>query len=444
MSWLERSGRSLPRLRFGPRDLPALLSSPLGRLELKRALLWLAWFPVAPFAALYRRIWLRHHTVVAVTGTFGKTTTTRAIAVTLGTSAPPGNFRTYLALGLLGLRRGGPPAVFEVGVSRPGQMAGYARLLAPRIAVVTAVGSEHLTAFRTLERIQAEKQRLVARLPPDGLAVLNGDDPLVRAMGRASRARQVTFGLGAGNDISAEAIRLDWPAGTRFEVVTPEGRFAASMRLLGRPAVTAALAAVAVARELGQPIATTLERLATVLPAPGRLEPVPLPSGAWLLRDDYKGELETIETALDVLAEIPARRRLVVLGPISEPPHPSRPAYRRIGERLAGIADVVVGCGPYRKPFDALASGARSAGLGRDALVFCGRVAEAAAWLAAALAPGDVVLVKGQGNLRFERIQLTLSGVRVGCELRRCYALGIDCARCPMLRVGWDGRRELT
>jgi UDP-N-acetylmuramoyl-tripeptide--D-alanyl-D-alanine ligase len=306
------------------------------------------------------------------------------------------------------------------------------------------VGTEHVTAFGSLERIQIEKQRLVERLPPGGLAVLHGDDPRVRAMATATRARAVTFGLGANNDYSAARVRLDWPHGTRFEAVTPDNRFEISIRLLGRPAVIAALAALAVARELDQPLATTLAHLADVPPAPARLEPVALADGIWVLRDDYKAELETIDTALEVFAEIPARRKLVVLGPISEPQHPVRAAYRGLGERLAGMADLVLACGPYRTGFEALVSGACAAGLAREALVYCGSVADTAARLGAELRPGDVVLLKGQGNLRLERILLAISGVHVGCTVRRCYVPGLDCARCPMLERGWTGLREVT
>ena len=435
---------SLPRLRHGPRDLPALLRTSVGRNELRRGLEWLAWYFVAPIAALHRRVGLAGHPVVAITGTYGKTTTARAIAAALGSPAPPVNFRTYLALGLLRVRRGAPPAVFEVGISRPGQMAGYARLLLPRIAVVTAIASEHVTAFGTLERTAGEKQRLLSHLLPRDLALLRGDDPRVLAMAAQTSARVVTYGLGAGNDVRAEAVRIDWPRGTAFELVTPEGRHAVFVRPLGPHAVAATLAALAVARELGVPVETALARLASMAPAPGRLEPIELANGAWILRDDYKGGLETIESALDVLDAIPARRKWVVLGPITEPPHPARAAYRFLGARLGTSVDRVVGCGPYRNPFGALASAARSAGLASEAIAFCPDVQGAASRLAAELEPGDVVLLKGQNNLRFERIAIALAGRTVRCELRRCFAKGIACADCAMLERGWAGLRPVT
>jgi UDP-N-acetylmuramyl pentapeptide synthase len=442
MKWLERFGLSLPRVRYRLRDLPALARSPLGRNEARKALVWLAWYVVAPLARLKRRFRLARHPIVAITGTFGKTTTSLATEAVLASPRHPSNFRTHLAWRLLRVRRGDPPSVFEVGISRPGQMAGYARLLAPRVVVVTAIGSEHRTSFGTLERIAAEKGRLLERLGPSGVAILNGDDPRVAAMAGTTRGRVVTYGFDAGRDVRAEAPRLDWPHGMRFELVTGSGSRPGFVPALGRPAVAAALAAIAVARALGQDDETTLRRLAGFAPAPGRLRPVELANGAWLLRDDYKGEIETIEAALDLLAEIPARRRLVVLGPITEPPHPQRSAYRRIGERLGAGVDRVVGCGPYRSAFEALAAGARAAGMARQSIRFHPTVEEAAQAVQSEIAAGDVVLLKAQTNLKFERIALALAGVRVNCKIRRCY-LGFECASCPMLERGWHGLREL-
>jgi UDP-N-acetylmuramoyl-tripeptide--D-alanyl-D-alanine ligase len=307
------------------------------------------------------------------------------------------------------------------------------------------VGTEHSTSIGTLEDVAREKRRLLDGLRPGGLAVLSADDPRVRAMAGGPATRAVRFGFSADADVRAEALRIDWPHGTRFELVVPEGRFDAFVRPLGRPAVTAALAAVAVARELGVPVETALARLAQgFAPAPGRLEPVALPGGAWALRDDFKAQLEPIETALDLLAAIPARRRLLVLGPITEPPRPIRTTYRRLGERLAPVVDRLIGCGPFRGRFEELAAAARRAGLAAAAISFEPTVAGAAETLRGELGPGDVVLLKGQKNVRLERIVLALGGRRVGCDLVRCFVKTVPCTSCPMLEPGWEGRRAVT
>jgi UDP-N-acetylmuramoyl-tripeptide--D-alanyl-D-alanine ligase len=199
------------------------------------------------------------------------------------------------------------------------------------------------------------------------------------------------------------------------------------------------LAAVAVALEQGVSLDEVVPRLETLAPTPGRLQPIEHESGAVLIRDDAKSTLETIDAALDLLAQIPAARRIVVLGDVSEPPGSMGPIYRRLGERIAGIATraIFVAEGSQR-----YASGARRAGMPGPALLDAGRsVARAVELVEEDLGPGDVVLIKGRDNQRLERISLALEGRTVRCELRVCPLKGVSCDRCPMLERGWDGVR---
>ena len=267
--------------------------------------------------------------------------------------------------------------------------------------------------------------------------MLNGDDPNVRRMAGETRARIVTFGLDPGNDVCATDLELLWPAGNRFTVEAQRSRHAVQTRLVGWPMIYPVLAAVAVALADGIALAETLRRLESLPPTPGRLEPIELESGAFLLRDDFKSTLETIDAALDVLADVPARRRIVVLGEVSEPPGSQGPIYRRLGERIAGTADraVFVGGG-----FQRYAAGARRAGFPTAAMVNAGRdVLKAAEAVRGDLGPGDVVLVKGRDTQRLDRVWLALAGRDVRCTIDFCDARG-RCAACPMLERGWNGR----
>lgn len=174
-----------------------------------------------------------------------------------------------------------------------------------------------------------------------------------------------------------------------------------------------------------------LERLPSV---PGRLQLIALPNGAWLIRDDYKSPLETIDAALDVLAEVPGRR-IAVLGDITEPVGSQGPHYRRLGNRLASIASRVVVVG---RSYQFYASGATKAGMARSAVINAGNsVRQAAQAVAANLKPGDVVLVKGRGTQKLDRISLALQGRTVGCELEFCNIRSPRCESCPMLEDGW-------
>jgi UDP-N-acetylmuramyl pentapeptide synthase len=376
--------------------------------------------------------------LVAVVGTFGKTTTTRAIAAAMDNCPNSGlrdNHHSYLAQMILRTSPGQRDLVIEVGISKPGQMAPYARLLKPDVTVVTSLGSEHQRSLGTRERAREEKAAMVRALGPEGLAVLNGDDPDVRWMAGQTRARIVTFGFSPGNDLWARDIRLEWPKGTAFVVEAGGRALPARIKLIGRHMVYAALAALAVAAANGIPLEEALTRLARLKPTPGRMEPVWLENGACLLRDDFKSAFETYDAALDVLAKVPARRRIAVMGDISEPPGKQGEVYRRLGRTSGEIAARVLYLG---EKFETLAVGCRQAGLPRWALTDCRKsVQKAIQALAGDLADGDVVLIKGRTEQRLGRIALGLAGREVRCDLKTCYAMSTPCERCGMLERGW-------
>jgi UDP-N-acetylmuramoyl-tripeptide--D-alanyl-D-alanine ligase len=206
------------------------------------------------------------------------------------------------------------------------------------------------------------------------------------------------------------------------------------------------LAAVTVALAEGCTLDAAVASLEPLAPTPDRLETVPLPNGTFLLYDHYKSGLETVDAALDVLAEIPARRKIVVLGDVDDPPGRTMEEvdamYERLGARIASIATraivVHLDIGGPRPDYEA---GALDGGLAPDALVRAATVPEAFEALAADLRPGDVVLIKGATQQRFDRIALAFAGRDVRCALTCCMA-NVSCAACPMLERGWDATTE--
>ncbi len=431
-------------MRYSARDVVGLLRTPLGRVQLAYAVRFRAYPLYASAARLKRRRLARTTRVVAVVGTFGKTTTTRATLAALGMdpeSAAAHNSWSAIAQRILAARPTDRHVVLEVGIDGPGQMQRYAELVQPDAVVVTSIGSEHHRTLGTRERTRDEKAAMVRALRPDGLAVLNGDDPLVRSMAAETRARVVTYGLAPSNDVVGSRLTLDWPRGTTLDVTAGGRTRRIRSALLGDTMASPLLAAVAVALAEGQSLdaaAGALERLA---PTPLRLQPVELPGGVWLLRDEYKSALETVHAALDVLERIPARRKLVVLGDVSEPPGSQGPIYRELGARLAGIAARVITVGRNHKP---LAVGGVRAGADRRTFLDAGlSVERAAQLLRAALEPGDVVLLKGRDTQRLERVFATLTGGPVACRIPHC-AAKLRCEACPMLRAGWGARRVVV
>lgn len=426
-------------MRYKLNDAYPLLRTPLGRSQFKFGIWHRLWPILSRLAYLYRRTVIRKTRIVAVAGSFGKSTTVRTVLKALGGEVHPSfdlNAYSSVARAILRTLPHDGHAVIEVGIDGPGQMAVYSRVIRPDIAVVTSIGSEHHRSLGSLDVTRHEKSEIVKALPKSGLAVLNGDDPNVSRMAQETSARVISFGLAKINDVRASDIVLDWPNGTKFKLHVKSEIRDVHIRFIGRHMVYPILASVAVSLFEG----LTLDQVLTVLeefpPTSGRLEPIQLKHGAYILRDEYKSTLETVHCALDVLSEIPAKRRIVVLGEVSEPPGSQGPIYRRIGEDIGQMASLAIFLGGN---FQRYAAGATRMGMSRDALINARRSVSRAAYVVQQnLRPGDVVLIKGRDNQRLERIALSLLGRKVSCDISFCQA-EVRCAHCPMLERGWNG-----
>jgi UDP-N-acetylmuramyl pentapeptide synthase len=339
---------------------------------------------------------------------------------------------------MLGISPGSPYMVVEVGIRQPGQMGPIARMLQPNVVVVTSIKGDHQEYFGTLEVTRSEKAEMLRVLPASGTAVLNGDDPNVLWMGGQTRAKIVTFGLGPANDIRAENISLHWPHGTQFRLYAGGEIRDVSIRLVGKPMVYAVLAAVAVALAEGRTLDQVIPALATLPPTPGRLQPVQLEDGTILLRDDGKGTVESLESALEFLSEVPVTRKGIVVGEQSPLPGDFEAIYEGLGQRIASVASYAIFCGDS-PAVHAYLRGAQRGGLPSERTVHVrGSILDAVRPVRERIEPGDVVLLKARSFLHFERIELALEGRVVRCELRLC-TWGLLCAYCPMLERGWGG-----
>jgi UDP-N-acetylmuramyl pentapeptide synthase len=409
-----------------------LMTQP-GRRRLRDGMWFLLWPLMSRLAALQRRTLARKVRVTAVVGSLGKTTTAHAVAAALGISPRRrvgSNTLGAVPRAILRLRPWDGRTVVEVGIDGKRQMAAMARTVRPNIAVVTSIASEHNRSLETLEVTRQEKADMVRALSPSGAAVLNGDDPNVLWMAGQARARVVTFGFGDANHVRAADAQLEWPRGMRFRLHAGGEDRDVRIRLVGRHMIYSVLAAVAVGLEEGVPLDAALQRLAELPPVPGRMTVKLLENGAALLCDDYKSTLESVYAALDVLEEAPARRKLVALGQVTEPPSPIRQVYRALGARIAGIAQLAV-CIDSWKDYR---RGLLAAGMPRESVVDAGiEFSRAVDFLRATLGPGDAVLIKGRNWQKLARIALALEGRKVACTRVRCEMRGMPCEACPLL-----------
>ena len=430
------------RIRW--QDTAAKLGSEGGRFELLYSVLRRSWPVLSRTAALYRRTLICRTRIAAIVGSFGKTTTTRAVMTALGGDVSrlfEFNVGSSLAVALFRIKPWNRYWAVEVATSGPGIILPLARMIRPDIAVATCIGSEHNRSFKTLEATRQEKSEMVRLLPDTGLAVLNGDDPNVLWMKGRTGAKVITFGCGDSNDVRAENVFMDWPRGMGFTLRAGTLTRQMHTHMIGRHMAYPILAAVAAAQGEGLPLEPILPLLEALEPTPGRMQPVRLANGAYVLRDDYKSALETIETALDSLSEIPAPQKIAVLGEISEPPGSQGPRYKALGEKAAMTATRVVLI-TKKRGLEGYRSGLNQAGFPGDAVYNAkSDVLDAAEAVRRDLGPGDVVLIKGRDNQRLERVAFALMGVDVRCDRPSCTLRTTRCATCESLQ---QGRKRLS
>jgi Alr-MurF fusion protein len=355
--------------------------------------------------------------VVAITGSAGKTTTKELIAHVLGARLRvfrnpanySGRFGLPIALGLL--EPGQEIAVLEMSADQFGEIATLARMAPPAVAVVTLVAAAHLAAFGSLEAIAREKGDLVVDLPPGGLAVLNADDPRVVAMAGRTRARVVWCGVrdpvGTGEtniDYLAADVRLTRD-GTTFHLIAEGRRVPVTIPWLGAHFARSALFAVAVGRRYGLDLDEIVARLASLPAVPGRLNPLAGLGGSLILDDSYNASPAAVLAALDVLAALPAGRRVVVLGAMAELGPEAEALHRAVGRRAAEVADVLVARG---REAEWIADEARACGLPASSVAVTYTTDDAVAAVRPHLGPDTVVLCKGSAVARMEQVVAAL------------------------------------
>lgn len=341
-------------------------------------------------------------TVVGITGSSGKTSTKDLVAQLLEpmgpTVAPPGSFNNELGHPWTVLRadHGTRHLVLELSARGPGHIRALCETAPPRIGVVLNVGSAHLGEFGSREGIAATKGELPEALPADGVAVLNADDPLVAAMAARTSARVVLVGEHPDAHVRAADVALDEHARATFTLVTALGRRQVRLGLHGAHHVGNALAAAAVALELGAGLDEVAERLggAARLSA-RRMEVSTRSDGVTVVNDSYNANPESVAAALRTLARMAdggRRRTWAVLGVMGELGDSGVEAHERIGRLTAslGIDRLVV----VDEQAEGIQHGARLEGFEGEEPVLVPDVEAAAALLNAELRPGDVVLVK--------------------------------------------------
>ncbi|MEZ0074125.1 UDP-N-acetylmuramoyl-tripeptide--D-alanyl-D-alanine ligase [Planotetraspora sp. GP83] len=345
-------------------------------------------------------------TVIALTGSVGKTTTKDLLAQVLERHAPTiatdRSFNNELGLPLTVLRADAATRylVLEMGAGRKGDLTYLTRIAPPQVGVVLNVGAAHVARMGGgLADVAAAKGELVEALPADGFALLNADDSYVVGMIGRTRAQIVMYGRSAGAHVRADDVRMDDRARASFELLTPTGCARVKLDLIGEHQVSNALAAAAAAVTRG----LSADEIASGLNAArrrsaGRLEILERPDGVTIVNDAYNANPESMRAGLRALKALAgARRTVAVLGAMGQQADASRSRHVEVGRLVAELGvDVLIAVGPGDPV--AMAQEAESSNLG-VAVVTVEDVTGAVSLAAELLEPGDVVLVKASSEI---------------------------------------------
>ncbi|MCL5006872.1 MAG: UDP-N-acetylmuramoyl-tripeptide--D-alanyl-D-alanine ligase [Patescibacteria group bacterium] len=378
--------------------------------------------------------------VVGITGSVGKTSTKLATAAVLKSKfnvrVPGGNLNNELGLPLaiIGEYKAASGWLFwlrpvfraaiwsvfrlpypevvvlEYGADRPGDIGYLLGIVKPDIAVVTAVGEVpvHVEFYGNAEAVAAEKARLVRSLGVNGIAILNFDDQQTIDMRSKAKGKVITFGFSAGAEVRITSFENrsndGQPVGIAFKLEY-EGGFV-PVRIdgvLGKSHAAAAAAAAAVGLAKGLNLVQISEALSAYPGERGRARIVAGIKGSWIIDDTYNAAPLSTNAALEVLKDLPAKRKVAVLGDMAELGKYTVEAHDATGALAAGIVDLLVTVGSKAK---FIAEGAAGLGLAKEKILSFDLPDEAGLKVQELIRPGDVVLVKGSQSARMEKVIL--------------------------------------
>jgi UDP-N-acetylmuramoyl-tripeptide--D-alanyl-D-alanine ligase len=355
-------------------------------------------------------------TIAAVTGSAGKTTTKDLAAQlieSLGpTVAPRNSYNNEIGhpLTVLRVTEQTRYLVAEMSARGPGHITALCEISPPLLGAVLCVGHAHAGEFGSLDEVAKAKAELPAALPADGTALLSADDMRVLAMAGLTAARVVTFGRSPDADVRATDVALDESGRPSFTLRTPAGSAPVTLRLHGEHNVTNALAAAALAGELGMDVAAIAAGLSQATArSRWRMEVTQLPDGVTVLNDAYNASPEAVRAALSALVAMSrGGRAFAVLGHMAELGAQADELHEQAGLQAAqaGLAALIV-VGEQAAP---MLAGARSYRSWQGELLHVPDAAAAVAAVGERVKPGDIVLVKASRAANLQRVALALTG----------------------------------
>lgn len=382
-------------------------------------------------------LWKYQPEIVAVTGSVGKTSTKEAIYQVLRKQFKVrrnlGNYNNEIGVPLtvLGLETAGRSLcswlknffrglavilwaknypeilILELAVDKPGDMKYLTNFIPAKVGLFTAVGQfpVHLEFFPERGKLVEEKSILLKSLPSKGLAVLNYDDLTVRQVGYqlSKKIKKINYGFGSGADLRIFNYQLkQGDYGISFKLDYRGSVVPVKLKkVLGRQQAYAAAAAAAVGLHYGLNLVEIAHSLSRYRSPTGRTNLIKGIKKSWLIDDSYNSSPLAALAALEILSQLPAQRRIAVLGDMLELGQNTEAAHRQIGQAAAEQVDLLITVGS-RARF--IADQARQSGLAKEKVFEFSDPAKAALNLQSELREGDLVLVKASRAIHLEKV----------------------------------------
>jgi UDP-N-acetylmuramoyl-tripeptide--D-alanyl-D-alanine ligase len=282
-------------------------------------------------------------TFIGLTGSNGKTTTkemlTRILSRAGKTLSTRGNLNNHIGLPLMlsELEPEHAYALLELGTSKPGDMDLLHDLLQPTVALITNVGKDHLEFFGTPEGVLKENQKLIDRLPKNGLAIINLEDPFLAPFAKSFSGKKVTYGFSSGADVQAADIRVQ-AGSTIFTLILGKEKCPVTLKTPGRIQVLNALAAAACAYGLKVRVSDIVAGLEAFEPSAMRMETRVHPQGALIVEDAYNANPSSMRASIENFCEsYTGRPKWLVLGDMRELGPLALSEHRELGQWLGSL-----------------------------------------------------------------------------------------------------------
>jgi UDP-N-acetylmuramoyl-tripeptide--D-alanyl-D-alanine ligase len=383
-----------------------------------------------------------HPKIIAITGSVGKTSTKDAIFTilskfkTVRKSEKSFNSEIGLPLTILGSPNGwDDPLVWleniihgfclilykqkypeylilEVGVGKPGDIKrNVIPWLKPNIVVITRFPDKpvHVEFFGSVDKIIEEKSALAYAVKKDGILILNHDDEKVYSLHQKSNCKTVSFGLHDNSTYHAiyptylyttrDGIKV--PSGISFKLEHNGNTFPVTLpNMVGMHNVGQALSAIACACEIGCDLLESISAIGEYTNPPSRLSLLEGINNSVIIDDTYNSSPVAVISAIEVLRDIEGERKIAVLGDMLELGKFTEEEHRNIGDKIVGVADVLVVVGPRAK---IIAEEALSKGFVEKNIYIFDSSKTAGSFLEGIVEKGDIVLIKGSQGVRLER-----------------------------------------